>query len=425
MDVNKKKHILKLSFFVFTLFFNCTNESKNNVSLKSIGASGRNKQIKIKTEAVKLLDVNNKGATKVVIPSDVFNSNIELNGIIYNIDLIPLETTSESIIGSIHNILFDSDSYFIHDIRNNKLLRFSENGKFLNSIGTIGNGPNELLRIRDVAINTEKKFISILDSKSRKICRYRYSGEFIDSKPFYYMVSEHEYGNNSLVFGASIAQKNKGIPLVESFRLILADTNVIPLGRAFKTPENSFIYATKRPLRKFNNSIYYHQPFSNGIWKVEDGVLIPVIKFEFEKNGFPDGVWKKEISTKKFKSILDKYMTFSGEFIMSDSIYFFRFFNKGEVSDLYYNKESEEIIYGKGIKINKDNPEMVLYRSPIGIGKNNSFFTKIEAMSLFSYRQAVEEKEIKNTLKTKYWEVIKDIKQTDNPLIVTYKIKDF
>ncbi|TWO31560.1 6-bladed beta-propeller [Seonamhaeicola sediminis] len=424
--MNNKKNLIKLSFFAFTLlFFNCANESKNNISLKSIDSSGKNEKIETKNEDVKLLNVNNVDATKVIIPSDIFNSSMDLNDIIYDIELTPLETTSESLIGRIHNILYDSNFYFIHDKRNNKLLRFNENGKFLNSIGAIGKGPQELLSIRDVAINAEKKFISILDSKSRKVSRYRYSGEFIDSKPFYYMVSEHEYGNNFLVFGASIVQKNENIPLVESYRLIVADTNYVPLGLAFKTPENSFVYATTRPLRKFNNSIYYHQPFSNGIWKAEYSNLIPLIKFEFEKNGFPNEVWKQQISTKELRSLKDKHVHFSGDFLISDNFGFFKFYSSGKVSSIILNLESQNLMYGRGLKYTNDNPSMMLYREPIGAGENNSFVAKIDAIELFHYRQAVEDGTFKNGLKSEYWEIIKNIKETDNPLIVTYKLKDF
>lgn len=423
--MNNKRYLIKLSFFVFTLFFNCTNESKNNVSLKSINASGKNENIKIKSEVVKLLNIKSTGATKVVIPSDIFNSKMDLNNIIYDIELIPLETTSESTIGKIHNILYDSNFYFIHDRRNNKLLRFNNFGKFLNSIGTIGKGPNELLKMRDVAINTKKKYISILDSKLRKIYKYSYSGEFIDSEPFYYMVSQHEYGNNSLVFGASIVQKNKNIPLIESYRLILADTNSIPLGLAFKSPENSFAFATTRPLRKFNNSIYYHQSFSNGIWEVKEQSLIPFIKFEFEKNGFPDEVWKKEISNKELKDLMERCLRFSGDFITIDNFCFFKFYSNNEVSSMFFNIQSKNVIYGSGINYTNENPSMQLYRDPIGVGENNSFVGKIESGELLYYRQVIEGKGVKSNLKPKYWEVIKNIKQTDNPLIVTYKLKEF
>ncbi|WP_203257021.1 6-bladed beta-propeller [Hyunsoonleella ulvae] len=423
--MNNKTYLIKLSFFVFALFFNCENESKNNVSLTSIDASGNKKKIEIKSEDIILFDENTAGAEKVIIPSDIFSSKMDLNDVLYDIELIPLETTSESLIGKIDNIIYDSNCYFIHDKNNNKLLRFGKNGKFLNSIGTIGKGPQELLRMRDVAINREKKIISILDSKSRKVLRYDYTGKFIDSKPFYYMVSEHEYGNNSLVFGASIVQKNKSIPLIASYRLIIADTNSIPLGLAFKTPENSFVYATTRPLRKFNDFIYYHQPFSNGIWKIEKNNLIPFIKFEFEKNGFPDKVWKKQISTKEFIELKNKHLNFSGDFIITDNCSFFTFYSEKGVSNMFFNTESKNMLYGNNLKWVNDNQLMMLYRRPIGVGENNSFIGKIEAIELFYHKQAVEDGGIKNGLKPKYWEIIEKIKQTDNPVIVTYKLKDF
>ncbi|GAL68877.1 hypothetical protein [Jejuia pallidilutea] len=56
--MNNKIKLIKLSFFAFALlFFNCANESKNNISLKSIDASGKNEKIETKSEAVKLLNV--------------------------------------------------------------------------------------------------------------------------------------------------------------------------------------------------------------------------------------------------------------------------------------------------------------------------------------------------------------------------------
>lgn len=424
-NMKNKIYLNMFSFLAFILFYNCTNKSKNNISLKSINASGKNEVIKIKSDDVKLLNVSSTSAAKVVIPSDIFNSKMDLNDNVYDFKLIPLETTSEGIIGYIDNILYDSNFYFIHDRRNKKLLRFSKSGKFLNSIGTIGKGPNELLEMRDVAINTEKKFVSILDLKSRKIFRFKYSGEFIDSKPLYYMASQLEYGNNSLIFGTSIVQKNKNIPLLESYRLIIADTNSIPSGLAFKSPDNSFVAATKRPLRKFNNSIYYNQPFSNGIWEVKENNLIPFIKFEFEKNGFPDEVWKKEISTIELRKLMDKHIYFSGHFIINDKYSFFRFVSNRKVSSMFLNTSSKNLKYGKDFKVSKNNPSMLLYRDPIGVGENNSFIAKIDATELFSYRKAVEKEKVESNFKPKYWEVIKNIEQTDNPLIVTYKLKDF
>lgn len=423
--MKSKKYFFIYSALICFLFSCSSKSSKKTIRVNSINASGKSENIKIKGDDVNLFNTNIADANEIIIPSNIFDSKMDLSNIIYDIELTPLETTSKSLIGKIHNILYDSNYYFIHDKSNNKLLRFSENGKFLNTIGTIGKGPQELLRIRDVAINTEKKFISILDSRSRKISRYRYSGEFIDSKPFYYMVSEHEYGNNSLVFGASIVQKNKGIPLIESYRLILADTNSIPLGLAFKTPENSFIFTTTRPLRKFNNSIYYHQPFSNGIWKVENNSLIPLIKFEFEKKGFPDEVWKKEISTKELISLKDKHVHFSGDYLITDNFGFFKFSSNKEVSSMFLNRDSKNLIYGNGFKFSQDNPSMLLYRAPISVRGNNLFVAKIEATALFSYRQDVEDEKFKNGLEPKFWRIIKNIKQTDNPLIVTYKLKDF
>lgn len=82
--------------------------------------------------------------------------------------VIPLETTKESLIGDIYKAMVVRDTIFIMDFRNQRLLAFNMNGKFLGQIGVRGRGPREYLEVRDFDIREN----SIYALDYRKIHRY-------------------------------------------------------------------------------------------------------------------------------------------------------------------------------------------------------------------------------------------------------------
>lgn len=423
-----KKHIILLNYtlLVFFLMLSCTSKSKKNSTTNSINKKGKSENIVVKSENIELFNVDNSNAEKVLVPSGLFNFKMNLSQLILDIEIIPLETTPRSIIGKVDKILFDSNSYFIHDKKNNKLLRFDNEGKFLNSIGTIGKGPEELLNIWDVSIDSENKLISILDANSRRISKYTFSGEYKGSQSLFYAMSQHEYEKNNLVFSTSKAQRNTHIPVIDSYSLILANSNSVPLGLAFKNLENSNTFKTLNPLRKFDNSIYYHHPYSDGIWKIQDIDLIPIIKFEFEKNGLPSDAWRLKMNNIEFNDFIHKYTRFSGEYIITDEFCFFQFFGQKMVSNLFYNRKLKSLIYGKGFDFSEEKPLTSFFSTPIGYKSDGSFIGLKEAFYVDAIKSNImKNEELKRSFKNSDWEKIMKIKETDNPVIVTYKLKDF
>ncbi|APY12036.1 hypothetical protein BWZ22_12710 [Seonamhaeicola sp. S2-3] len=419
---------LKVSIILLiSLFYSCRHTSNNETILNSIGAKGHKEQIEINKDDIKLFDIYNNGAEKVVIPKNVLGSlKINLADLISSIEIIPLETSPNSIIGKVHNILFCSNYYFIHDKRNNKLLRFNHNGEFLNNIGTIGKGPGELLSISDIAINDKKKFISILDTKLRKIFRYKFSGEIIDSRPLYYMIWQHEYGEHNSIFTASKVQKNLRTPSIASYSLILADSNSVPLGLGFKNPDNPNSLVSRKPLRKFGDKIYYHHPYSDGIWRVDDSGLVPEIKFEYDEKGLPSDAWERNLNSDEFRQLLSNHLYFSGDYLIAGKFCFFEVFGNERGAFLFYNKESKSLMYGNGFKFNKEKPLTILVTPPLACKNDGTFIGIRESNDIYGLKNHIWANEkIKKYVKESDWEKISKIKQMDNPVIITYKLKDF
>lgn len=97
-----------------------------------------------------------------------------------NCRFVALETTNESLMGEIDKICIEDELIFVKE-KNQKLFVFSMSGKFLNKIGSIGQGPEELLTLVDFYVNKEKKYVGIYDCWGSKIVRYSFDGKFISS----------------------------------------------------------------------------------------------------------------------------------------------------------------------------------------------------------------------------------------------------
>ncbi len=94
-----------------------------------------------------------------------------------NIEFISLEVTENSLVGDIEKIVIRDSLLFVLD-KNNNLSVFNLEGKFLNRIGHIGQGPNELYHLSHFYVNARKKEVGIFDVIQRKVHFYNYKGNW-------------------------------------------------------------------------------------------------------------------------------------------------------------------------------------------------------------------------------------------------------
>jgi hypothetical protein len=117
------------------------------------------------------------------------------------VEVIPLETTKLSLIDKYPRLeIFDNQFYVYNILGIYKILRFDSNGKFLNSVGASGRGPQEFNDIANIEV--DKKGVSLLSARpSYSIYRFNHNGKFIskrllDEKP----LQLFSYKEGSLIF---------------------------------------------------------------------------------------------------------------------------------------------------------------------------------------------------------------------------------
>ena len=69
---------------------------------------------------------------------------------------LKLETTNDCLIATINKMYFDDNKIFIKD-SNDKIFVFDDSGKFLNTVGSIGQGPDDHFSIYDFYLDKINK----------------------------------------------------------------------------------------------------------------------------------------------------------------------------------------------------------------------------------------------------------------------------
>jgi hypothetical protein len=229
-----------------------------------------------------------------------------------------------------------------------------------------------------------------------------------------------------LVFKVGAFVEGGDIPQIKSYSLLFADKNHRPIKRAFKNPKKPLKFTVLNRLTKTHDKVYYNHRLSNEFYEVKKDSLKLVAEFEFEKNGIPEDLWKQNnLSINEFKRISSKNFFLGNRYIITDDICYTNVIggNRGRTANVFYNRKSKSILYGISKRIEDSNVQEsdVLYNYPYAYDQETNRFISIlypEKLLSFSNKHPnLFSKETKETLKY--------IKETDNPIILTYKLKDF
>lgn len=85
-----------------------------------------------------------------------------LSEITTGVQIIPLETNSQSLIKNIQKIVKKKGKYYINDA-NARLMIFDKDGKYIRSISGIGGGPGEYISIQDFDVDPSRNIIVLAD----------------------------------------------------------------------------------------------------------------------------------------------------------------------------------------------------------------------------------------------------------------------
>ncbi len=203
--------------------------------------------------------------------------------------VIPLETSTESIIGQIKKVFIIDSLILVWDHKGHNVLLFNEKGKYKHRIGKQGGAPEEYKEIMDVYVTSEN-LIQILDNKSRRILTFNLSGEYIDCKTLpYYLYSFYPTENG--IWGVNSYQNEERYYLIH---LPSSSTDQIDFGYFSNQADLTLLMTNNFETNEKTEDVFFHYCYDDIIYKIEEGKLNPYIDIDFGDQKAPYNYDKTE-----------------------------------------------------------------------------------------------------------------------------------
>lgn len=403
---------IRLLFIVISFcysLFSCVNNERNPAEKKNIDSAS---------------SLRTKMTLK--IPVDISRSQIELSSFISYIDFVALETNDLCVIGEINKVLSDDGYYIIHDKDNNKIFRFDSLGHFINQIGVTGRGPKEYTESWDVSLDKMKKEVSVLDLSGRKIVKYKYDGSFSGKMPVQFLFTQHEYSDMGMVC-FTYGSYNKSFPSIYGYKLVFSDELNKISGKAIKyNVDRKNSYMTLNPLRKFNDRIYYSDPFKNSIYLIDHNEAYLAFIIDFGKAGWDSDLDTDELNDQEIRELFDTHEYFNGDYVVSDRYLFFQTFGLNKPGyQVYYSLLTGRMKYGYYFNDTESSKiSGLLFNAPQWLKDDGRF---IATVNPYVIKSAIKDMLQHNGryISEREKSILVNAKEGDNPILVIFSIKDF
>lgn len=359
---------------------------------------------------------------------------IKLSEFVDSIELIPLETRSNNLIGEVNKIIYHDNKYYIHattGYQNGKLFVFNSVGDFLYSIDRRGQGPGEYYDLEIFCISNENE-VKLMSY--RKITTTSIDGTFLYD-------TEVPLGLREclLLHDGNLIATSRETRLDDPNLLVSMSGKGEVLKTFFPIKDNyKTVNDTNQNLSSlflYKDTVCVNNPYGHYIYKLIDNSLVGKIEINYMGKTIPEDFFDKDddvVKQDKKLARLKDYGCLRSFGIADDYIYltstdkefngYFSLYSKntGKVvtaqaieDDLFFKGNLLKLKY-KNLPHNMDGNEMLWDLDPFYLieGYNNYISTLSES----------EFYEFKNKYPQLY-KMCSNLKEDDNPVILRIKIK--
>jgi len=375
-------------------------------------------------------------------------SEVKLSDIAEEIEYIPLETTENSLIGTSPSIKVLKD-YILVSSRPQPLMLFDRhNGRFIRTIGSIGNGPGEYGGGTAFQVDEQKGCIYINGNSGFLV--YDLSGAYLgdiklnlgssllmslSSSSFFFFngdeIFAHHKGPDKQVsisrFDSASGQKTDSIPLfgeslsfsMEEIRGISILNNMhVSFGAGglmhFVYSEGDYLLVPESPsLWKSDGKIRFKENFIDTVYTIENNHLLPYIAFNLGRWHWPyEQRTQKEIGSTKIH--IDYVL--EGQ----TNLYFHYHTNLYDLAEKQaycgvFDKESATVKVMKGDEIADDINNFIAV-SVRGLSSTGEYMGLIEAPDIYEWFN-----ESRGEITDQKLKALQSLTEEDNPVVVLMK----
>lgn len=373
----------------------------------------KNHLIYISLVVILITTACNSSSSKEHIPvinlnsMSVINDKSELDSKSLNMSqtLIPLETTDSSLLSKITCIEKSKDAYWI--VSDGLVFKFSKQGKYLQTIGAIGQGPEEYLNAYNLQIDDSGNIIYVMDYLGRKMVTYTLTGDFINS----FELPHYSY-NNFKLNGSNIyfyGYENSIIPalLKLNTKTMITDTISTP----DRTMEIGELFMGKTFINTVNDQLYMYHYFNDSIFKIESDNTLKTVGFLDMQNMYFDYDELITVADYQTKKKITEPRALVSNFIDTEKYYmiFYELSNNAASE----NKRKRLAVYNK-----TDNKQ---YPNTIIINKQDTILNIKPTTNIF-YSNGNTIISILDAYQALECKLLPDINEDDNPVLVIHEL---
>jgi len=361
------------------------------------------------------------------------DNSFAFEDVFQSVDIIPLETSSECMIGGITRLIEANGNYFILDGMNNIVARFDSEGKFVTKIGVMGNGPGEYLKIVDFIVDKKNQLIKLYDIRSRKIIVYDFNGSFIKEFRIDAFLNSMVNVENNCYLGFvgnitnsnEIQGKNQG-----ELKFIKFDEKGKIVDKVFGHKHSKIHLAFYEHISpQKDGSVSFVEPLQNQIFKFKNGEIHPYYSIKFNCCTLPKDIQEilnqsrtpktaKQINA--FSEANNNYVLGFIKFFENDAWIILQYSIKYRFQFAFFQKSSGKLLESSGLPMAKDNAN--LFFTPCYID-DEFIYSSSSAFYLHErYKEEQNDNKIEKARIRSWKMLLENIGINDNPVIFKYKL---
>lgn len=191
--------------------------------------------------------------------------------VVNKVEFIPLETDSVHILGEKPELWVEDSCFIVSDWQNASIFRYSLQGKFLNTIGRKGNGPDEFSGIDGWSY--EDGLLTVF-SYPDKVLNFSLSGELLSRRKI------SNLGMSSYMVGKDVLTY-MGYGTGLNYRAALLDSSSLKKKLIEDTKNNNvFNFTPLSPVITKSQDVFILDPFNPVVYKYDAEELSPYILFD-------------------------------------------------------------------------------------------------------------------------------------------------
>lgn len=356
---------------------------------------------------------------KYAVPISDYIDLVEDTSLFVDANAFVLECNDNAMIASIDHVIEHDSLFYIFDKKRNQILFYNLNGKFINSIRAIGNGPGEYNMLMDIAIDRDAKQLLLLDY-SYKILYYDLNGRYIKTeqlnneischslvvdKEFIYLLNPVYYNDKLSDYTITVIDKNNP---QKTYHILKPLEETVP-----------YCYPRGRTLNNGKN-IMFVRLFDDNIYSLKGDECVPRILIDWGKFKLPDNI-KGDLNCSDLLSYCweNKYVCMISNIIESNNSILFSTNLPGIFT---LDSEADTIKYYRKV-MNTDYNIIMPNYLPVDSEHGRVFFIYSISELQRMKNNIIKNPKLKEKYSKKIIELLDGISDDSNPLIFSYRLQ--